>query len=60
LDLFLKECCSLNYLVSGVEMQTFLRPVGDVSKALEKLLRDKPFILLQTYRATLRVAEVSL
>ena len=40
--------------------RNFGEPVMGVSKALEKLLRDKPFILLQTYRATLRVAEVSL
>jgi hypothetical protein len=34
LDLFLKECCSLPYIVSGVEMQTFLRPQGNVEPAL--------------------------
>ena len=33
LDLFLKECVSLPYLVASGEVQTFLRPVGDVDKA---------------------------
>lgn len=59
LDLFLKECCSLPYLVSGVELQTFLRPQGNVEPALAKLLREKPPIILNKYRATLKIPEVS-
>ena len=31
LDLFLKECCSLKYLAQSKELQTFLRPQGDLS-----------------------------
>lgn len=58
LNLFLKECCSLPYIVSGIEMQTFVRPVGELSKALGKLVRTRPVELLQTYRATLKVPEV--
>lgn len=30
LNLFLKECVSLPYIVSGIEMQTFVRPVGEL------------------------------
>lgn len=60
LDLFLKECCSLPYLVSGVEFQTFLRPVGNVEPALAKLVRERPTAILIKYRATLRIPEVSL
>jgi hypothetical protein len=59
LEVFLKEVIALPYLVGGVELQTFLRPVGEVDKALAKLHRDKPLILLQCYRATLNVPEVS-
>lgn len=53
LEMFLKDCIALPYLVGGVELQTFLRPVGEVDKALGKLYRDKPLVLLQCYRATL-------
>ena len=31
LDLFLKECCSLKYLAQSKELQTFLRPQGELS-----------------------------
>lgn len=58
LDLFCKECISLPYLVTSPEMQTFLRPIGDVDKALAKYVRPKPEELLITYRATLRLPEV--
>ena len=37
LDLFLKECCALKYLVQSIELQTFLRPTGDLSKELSQL-----------------------
>lgn len=60
LDLFCKECISLPYLVTSPEMQTFIRPIGDVDKALAKYLRPKPEELLITYRATLKLPEVNL
>jgi hypothetical protein len=60
LDLFLKECCALKYLVQSIELQTFLKPTGDLKKELSRLQTisktgDKIAIL----RATVGVNEVS-
>lgn len=59
LDLFLKESVSLPYLVASPEMQTFLRPTGEVDKALSKLYRVRASELLTVYRSTIRIPEVS-
>lgn len=59
LDLFLKESVSLPYLVASPEMQTFLRPSGEVDKALAKLYRVRASELLTVYRSTIRIPEVS-
>lgn len=58
--MFCKECISLPYLVTSVEVQTFIRPVGEVDKALAKFHRPKPEELLTTYRATLKLPEVNI
>lgn len=39
LDRFMKEISKLPYLYESNEMQVFLRPSGDVEKALESLPR---------------------
>jgi hypothetical protein len=39
LDRFMKDICNLPYLAESLELQTFLRPTGDVEKALETLPR---------------------
>jgi len=56
LDLFLKECASLRYLCQSKELQTFLRPEGDVEVALKKLAaKTKTGEQLAIYRACLEV-----
>jgi hypothetical protein len=32
LDLFLKKCCELSYIAQSSEMQSFLRPTGNIEK----------------------------
>lgn len=59
LDAFVKELSSLKYLAQSKEVQIFLRPQGDLEKALSKLYKPQTQEILSTYRATLPVAEVS-
>lgn len=57
LDLFLKECASLRYLAQSKELQTFLRPQGDLNSLMQKMYKPKLVDTLTTYRATLNIAE---
>ena len=57
LDLFLKECCALNYLAQSQELQIFLRPQGDVTQLMYNQDEKNLTEVLATYRATLPVVE---
>jgi len=57
LNLFLRECSSLKYLSQSGELQTFLRPTGDLQKGLDKIARPNTDSILQMYRATIPINE---
>ena len=59
LNMFLQEVVGLQYLCQSAELQTFLRPQGELGKQLEKIARPNTEAIVQTYRATLQVNEVS-
>lgn len=61
LDLFLKECCALKYLVQSIELQTFLRPTGNLKQELSRLQsKNKTADKIAILRATIEVNEVSI
>lgn len=57
MNLFLRECSSLKYLSQSGELQTFLRPTGDLQKGLDKIARPNTDSILQMYRATIPINE---
>ena len=58
LDRFLKEICQLPYLYESHEFATFLRPTGEVEKALESLPPLSTDDLLMRFRNALPINEV--
>jgi hypothetical protein len=60
LDRFMKEICILPYLYESHEFATFLRPTGEVDKALETLPPLSTDDLLMRFRNALPINEVIL
>ena len=59
LDRFIKEICLLPYLYESLEFQTFLRPNGDLEKAMSNLPRQTTDDVLGRFRTCIPVNEVS-
>ncbi len=56
----MKECCALKYLVQSIELQTFLRPTGNLNKELSRLQsKNKTGDRIAILRATIGANEVS-
>ena len=58
LDRFIKEICCLPYLYESQEFQTFLRPNGELEKALDALPKMTTDELLARFRQVMPVNEV--
>lgn len=60
LNKFVQQCCQLRYIAQSIELQTFLRPQGDLGKELSRLqTRTKTADRIAVLRATVMVDEVS-
>jgi hypothetical protein len=58
LDRFIKEICQLPYLYESIEFQTFMRPQGDLEKAMAMLPKQTTDELLARFRDVMPVNEV--
>jgi hypothetical protein len=58
LDRFIKEVSKLPYLYESIEFQTFLRPNGDLEKALNNLPKQTTDEILAKFRSSIPVNEV--
>ena len=58
LDRFIKEICSLPYLYESIEFDIFLRPQGDLEKALNGLPKFTTDDVLAKFREKIPINEV--
>lgn len=59
LDRFIKEVCQLPYLYESQEFQTFLRPQGELEKALDQLPKLGSEGLLKRFREVMPINEMA-